>query len=264
VTTFEAATAIAATAPGRYAVAIPDGWQQGRGAFGGLVLGMLLRAIEHAAAGDAGRRTRTLLGDLVGPALPGAAEIRVELLRRGANQSNLRADLVQGGDTVAYASAVLSTPRPVGLPGFAPRVEPPAFDTAVALVMRPGAPTFTQHLEYRLTGSAPWTAAATPDTAGWVRFREPPRAVDAPLLIALLDAFWPAYFSTVPAPRPIATVSFAAQIACDPRALDPAAPLFYRARTVNDHDGFQLELRELFDPSGAVVAMNQQTFAILK
>jgi len=70
--------------------------------------------------------------------------------------------------------------------------------------------------------------------------------------------------STTRGPRPIATVSFAAQITCDPAVLDPAAPFFYRARVINDHDGFELELRELFDARGAILAMNQQTFAILK
>jgi acyl-CoA thioesterase len=263
--TFHAASAITELAPGRYGVEIPDGWQQGRGAFGGLVLGTLVRAIEATASSDADRRTRTLLGDLVGPVLPGAAEVRVDTLRRGAHQTNLRADFVQGGATLACASAVVSGPRPVGLAGLAPRAEPPPFESARAIALHAtGAPVFTQQFEYRLTGPAPWTGGATAEVAGWVRPRAAVPAVDAPLLVALLDAFWPAYFSTTHAPRPIATVSFAAQITCDPAALDPAAPFFYRARGINDHDGFQLELRELFDSRGAIVAMNQQTFAILK
>jgi hypothetical protein len=263
--TFHTATALVELAPARFAVDIPDGWQQGRGAFGGLVLGTLLRAIETVAAADAERRTRTLLGDLVGPVLPGRAEVRVDALRRGAHQTNLRADLIQDGNTLACASAVVSGPRPVGLAGFAPHAEPPPYDSAAVAVMDGmGVPVFTQQFEYRLTGPAPWTGDPRAEVAGWIRPRTAVAAVDAPLLIALLDAFWPAYFSTTRAPRPIATVSFAAQIACDPTALDPAAPFFYRARAVNDHDGFELELRELFDASGNVLAMNQQTFAILK
>jgi hypothetical protein len=59
-------------------------------------------------------------------------------------------------------------------------------------------------------------------------------------------------------------VSFTAEIVADPAALDPREPFFYQARTVCEHDGFQLELRELYDARGAIVALNQQTFAILK
>ena len=50
-------------------VEIPDGWQQGRGAFGGLVLSTLLRAIEEAES-DGARVTRTLTGDCAARSCP--------------------------------------------------------------------------------------------------------------------------------------------------------------------------------------------------
>jgi hypothetical protein len=262
---FTSASAIEELAPGRFRASVPDGWQQGRGAFGGLVLGMLLRAIERTAVSADRRSVRTLQGDLVGPVVPGPVEIRAELLRSGANQSNLRAELVQEGERVALASAVLSSPRVTALPGLLPSASPMPFEQAATVHMdAPGAPVFTQHFEYRTTGAAPWTGAPAPVVEGWVRPRVANPVVDAPLLIALLDAFWPAYFMTARAFRPIVTIAFAAQVTCEPEQPDPAAPLFYRARTVSDYAGFQLELRELFDARGAIVAMNQQTFAVLK
>jgi hypothetical protein len=64
------------------------------------------------------------------------------------------------------------------------------------------------------------------------------------------------------APRPIATVSFLAEILCDPSTLDPRAPLFYRARVVAEAGGYFVEMRELW--SGDVpVALNQQSVAML-
>jgi hypothetical protein len=230
------------------------------------VLGILLRAIEKASASADARSVRTLQGDLVGPVLPGPVDVHVELLRSGANQSNLRAELVQGGERLALASAVLSTPRVTALPGHLPSTSSPTpFERATAVQMdAPGAPVFTQHFEYRTTGAGPWSGGAAPVVEGWVRPRAANAVVDAPLLIALLDAFWPAYFTTARAFRPIVTIAFAAQITCEPGQLDPTAPCFYRAHTVSDYAGFQLELRELFDARGAIIAMNQQTFAVLK
>ncbi|HSN33980.1 MAG TPA: acyl-CoA thioesterase domain-containing protein, partial [Ideonella sp.] len=107
---FADASSIAPVSQSRWRAEIPEGWQQGRGAFGGLVLGVLCRAMEAA---EPERATRTLTGDLCGPVLPGAAEIEVVELRRGSNQTNLRATLTQQGAVLATATAVLSKPRAV-------------------------------------------------------------------------------------------------------------------------------------------------------
>ena len=96
------ASHLEALAPGRFAWQVPDGWQQGRGAFGGLVLAALLRAME-AVEPDRGRVTRSLTGDLCGPVQPGPAELVVEVLRRGNNLSNLDARLYQNGEVQARA-----------------------------------------------------------------------------------------------------------------------------------------------------------------
>ena len=57
-------------------------------------------------------------------------------------------------------------------------------------------------------------------------------------------------------------MSFLAEILCDPSTLDPAAPLFYRARVVAQSAGYFVEMRELW--SGDVpVALNQQSLAML-
>jgi acyl-CoA thioesterase len=212
------------------------------------------------------RAVRTLLGDLAGPVLPGPAEVLVTVLRRGANQSNVRADLRQNGEILAFASAVLSTPRKVGIPGFRPRIEPPpAPETGLALPAgAPGTPVFLRHFEQRVTGPLPWSGAKSPEAAGWIRTREPVSVVDAPLLIAYLDSYWPAFFAVADGPRPMATISFTAEILCAPSELDPDRPLFYRARTIADHEGFQLEERNHFDAEGNLVAANQQTFCVIK
>jgi hypothetical protein len=272
---FEAATTLERLDRGSDAEAsffradVPDGWQQGRGAFGGLVLGMLLRAMEHHE-GDARRTARTLNGDLAGPVLPGPAEIAVETLRRGSNQSNLRATLRQQGQVLASATAVLSAPRRKRDDAGQERtlvLPPPAFaatpsDAPVVALAPPLAPVFTPHFEYRPTGPLPFSAGRDAIAEGFVRERIAPTVLDAPMLVGLLDAYWPAVLAVVSNPIAVATISFQAEFLVDPRTLDPTAPLGYRARAVADRDGFIVEFRELHGPSG-VVAMNQQTFAVL-
>jgi hypothetical protein len=251
---FAAASAVEATSELSFRAYVPDGWQQGRGAFGGLVLGTLLRAME-AAEPDRRRSARTLSGDICGPVLPGAAEIKVRVLRRGSNQTNYSAELAQGPAVLATASSVFSTARPQPELPLAGAPEPADWQS-LAVMPLPGT-SFAQHYEYRGTFGGGQARAE-----GFIRERQVLAAVDAPALIGRLDAWYPTLFH-VHGPRPMATISFVAQILIDPSTLPPDEPLRYRAQMAASHDGFFVELRELWHKD-TIVALNQQTFAVIK
>ena len=258
--TFTRASHLEPTTAGRFHWDVPDGWQQGRGAFGGLVLGTLLRAIERCEP-DPQRVTRSLTGDLCGPVLPGPAELVVEVLRRGNNLSNLDARLIQSGEVQARASAVLSAPKAAATLAQPP--QPPASTDwrglAELALTPPLAPVFTPHFEYRSIG--PFMAGDGLSTLGWLRLRHPPPRLDAPAIVGMLDAWWPAMFTGQP--RPMATVSFTAELLVDPAELDPEVPLLHSGRVVGLREGFCVEFRALWH-GDRQVALNQQTFAILR
>jgi len=244
---------------------IPLGWDQGRGAFGGLVLGLLARAVETANA-DPGRPLRALLGDITGPVLPGPVQLATRLLRRGNSQTNLAVELTQAGEVLAIGSAVLGAPRRSAMPAFPLEAPPPPPDFRTVAPVRigpPHGPAFGLHLEFRPIDGTPYTQAATPDVRGFVRLEGQDGPLDAPALIALLDAHWPGVLAMSNGPRPTATVSFAGQIFCEPAALDWRVPLYYRSRIAAQQGGYFLELRELWQ-AGVPVAMNQQTMALIK
>jgi hypothetical protein len=266
---FAAAIALERTADHEYTLAIPDGWQQGRGAFGGLVLGAMLDAMVTSEP-DTARIARSMTGDLCGPAVVGPARIVVRVLRRGKNQSNLGATLLQGAhgdELVAHATATLAVERRVPpaptLPLDVPRemLERPYADTPEA-PLRPQAPRFTQNYEYRPTGTLPWSGGARAEVTGWVREKIPLERVTAAAMVARLDAHWPATFSVETTIRPVATVAFMAELLKNPRELDPRDPLFYRARVVAQAGGYFVEMRELWK-DGEIVALNQQVFAMM-
>ena len=262
---FEQASAIRQVGPGSFEANVPDGWQQGRGAFGGLVYGLLARAMEAELA-DPERRLQTLSGDIAGPVLPGMASIRVEVLRRGAKQSNAQARLMQNSSVLAVASAVFCAPRPVEMPALR-GVESPdraAWDQLRVVPLEPPlGPDFARAYEYRLAGPAPLSGSHDAETAGYIRERKVPSRRDAPSVIGLLDAWWPTLWSIVTEPRPVATTSFLAEILIDPARLDPEEHLFHDAQMAGQGDGFFVEHRALWS-GDTCVAMNQQTFAVLR
>ncbi len=268
---FESATAITVVertaSHGRFAGTIPDGWQQGKGAFGGLVIGILTRALVSYEE-DRSRTLRSLNADLLVAALPGPVTVDVSVLRRGANVSFLEARLEHNGVLVARAGATLAAPRSIdpspivdALP--LPQVEPlpPWADMPVLPVEPPLGPVFATHYQYR-SRALPFSGGTRAFATGWIRERVPPVTLDEAAVIGLLDAWWPTSLSVDTRPRATVTVGFTMQLVKAPGTLDPNVPLFYRAHGIGCGENFFVEMRELWS-GGEVVALNQQTFSIL-
>jgi hypothetical protein len=98
---------------------------------------------------------------------------------------------------------------------------------------------------------------------GWIRPREPARRRDAAYIAALVDAWWPAVFVRMTAPRPLGTITFVLEIVGDPSAIGDA-PLLYRGTVPVAGNGYFLETRELWTADGTLLALNHQTFAVIR
>jgi hypothetical protein len=242
---------------------VPDGWQQGRGAFGGLVLALMVRAAEGVAAAPE-RRLRTLTAEICGPVVVGPVDIRVEALRIGTGTSTLAVRLLQGGEVQAHAVCILGRERDSPPWLGVPRPSPPPWRDVPATPHAFAAPTFTQHFEYRLTGSLPFAGIGKAHAQGWVRPRRPGVARDAALAVVLADAWWPALFGLMDAPRPVATITFTLDLAATFAGLDPASPLYHESTTIVSAGGYAPELRTLWGEDGRLVAVNHQTFVVIK
>ena len=263
---FATASTLRSDGDGRFTWDVPDGWQQGKGAFGGLVIGTLARAMS-AAEPDAARRLRSISAELCAPMRTGATPVAVTTLRRGGGVTYLEARAEQGGVVAARASALFGAARPPSALTIAPTSAglPEPSTMAVAPLGDAPSPPFTRHYEFRIVGAVPFSRAPEAVTAGWLRERgviERPRPLDASDVIGLLDAWWPCALVVEPAPRPMATVAFTAELLVDPATLDPAAPFAYRAHLAGAADGYSVELRHLWQGE-RLVALNQQTFAAL-
>ena len=248
--------------PGLYGWEVPDGWQQGRGAYGGLSFGALAAAMIQAEP-DEDRPLRAFTAELPGPALVGATDIQVTELRRGTGMSTWEATARQVSGICGRATGIFGRTRPDTHPWAPERpVAPPWTALEPVYIGPPIAPTFARFFEYRPVAGFPFSGGAAPETITWVGPKVRVARIGAVELLAWVDAVWPSSFVVERAPRPIATVSFQAQLF--PVTLDPAEPLLYRARTVASQAGFMLELRELWSPAGELVVLNQQTIVNIR
>ncbi len=241
---------------------VPDGWQQGRGAFGGLTLAVLARA-AGGRVDPSERPLRAITAEIPSAVLVGPAQVKLSTLREGNALSTIVAHLERAGEVVAHAVMTFGKTRPVGFDRVElPRPSPPPFADVPVVPNVSFGPAFAHHLEYRLVSGVPFSDARDASIEGWVRFLEPGDVPRWVALIGLVDAYFPSVLPVLAGPRPFGTISFAAQLFEAEWSL--REPLYHRSRLLGSQHGYLAEVRELWTPAGELCAINQQTMAIIK
>ncbi len=248
---------------------VPDGWQQGRGAFGGYGIALAIRALEAAEAqstksADANDRPiRALTAELPGPLLPGPANIEAKLLRRGKGMTSWDAAVTQNEDTKVRLSALFGVPRATDMTWQPNTPTMQKFGDTPPIPQGMLPPRFARHFEYRVCGTLPFSSSAEATCEGWISPRVQLERWGPAEIAALADAYWPSFFATLDGFRPMATVTFSLTLTEVAERLDPSQPLYYRARSLNASAGYVVEMRELWTAKGELVAFNPQTFVII-
>ncbi|MDO8309401.1 MAG: thioesterase family protein [Actinomycetota bacterium] len=265
-TTFAEATRVVRSGDSAYAWHVPEGWAQGRGAWGGLAVAAFVGAIVDSEP-DPARVVRSVSAEIAAPARVGPVTITTRLLRKGSALSlwNAMAHDLDGG-LIGSLSAVLAAPRQDlpeisgwGLPG-APAVAA-ADDVAVVPLRAPLGPEFMQHLEFRPIDGLP-LAAAQAQARGWIRLEAPVPHTSASLL-ALVDAWWPATLPALDSFRPLATVNFSANLLVDPASVPGDQPLLHVGHASGVIDGYVSETRQLWTADGRLAVDNLQSIVLI-
>ena len=270
---FDDDIALTATGEGRWEGEIAPGWDTPRGPLGGYVMAILMRGFELAVddpepGSPLGHRPLRCARRTTGPVTVGAT---VE--RQGRSLTTVSGRLEQDGKLIALALGAYSTPwesplldrRPM------PEVEPPSAedrpppdperDLPAGDFPRENPPPFTQRLsmQHRF-GDAPFSRAERGEVGGWLGLRER-RALDAPAIALLADAWfpapWPMLAELAPAPTIDLTVHFRAPLPL------PDSLLLGRFTSDLVRDGFFEEDGELWTPDGTLVAQSRQLGLLL-
>jgi acyl-CoA thioesterase len=264
---FENLCTVHSVGHGNYAWDCPPGWRQGRGAFGGLVVATLMRAMrhEHERTADVPFAVRSVTAALVGPVTAGAAEIAVTLDRAGAGLHALSARLTQGGEVKATATALFGKARGSNIRlQQLPACVPPLYAAErIVAVAPPLGPEFAQHLQYAPYGAMPFSGAQVAEAEGYVRAQIPDSVMNAEYIAAMADGYWPTLFAKLDGPAPMATIAFTLQLLRTLRDVPASAPIYMRAKTLAADAGYVVELRELYTENGELLALNEQTFVTI-
>lgn len=198
-TEFDRTTAVTPSnqSPGWYAVELSELWLSLVGIHGGYQAAV---SVQAATAAVPGRPVRTLSTSFVRSGRPGAANVRVQELRRGRTTSTVTAELWQQGELLTATRLTLvdadaqgvtwGTPAPVELP--APEDCQP--------VTPPNRVAHFEQVEGRLDpATIPLTGGEYARIAGWFRPMQR-RPIDAAWLAMASDWFPPPAFVRIAPP----------------------------------------------------------------
>ena len=265
---FDAACALIELADGSFSWDIPDGWHVGRGAWGGLVAGALVRAVT-TREDERARVVRSVSAEFAAPARVGPHTITATRLRRGSTLSTWNVVAVDGeGGPVARLTAVVAEARPsaadIDVSSWGMLPPPPAPDAAdvpVVAIEPPLGPEFGRQVEFRPVTGLPYSGpSARALRYGRLKDTVPHTAAS---LLGLVDAWWPATLAMLDRVRPIATVNFSANLMVDPATIAADELLLYEGTAAGAADGFTSEQRRLWAADGRLVVDNLQSIVLI-
>ncbi|MEA2461772.1 MAG: hypothetical protein QOH90_1949 [Actinomycetota bacterium] len=257
---FEKGTAVQPVGDGRYRGDVQPGWRVVRGAHGGYISAIILRALT-SAQGDPTRTVRSFTTHFLSAPEEGSVDIVTATERRGRSMTSMSARLEQSGKTIAISLAAFSSDRD----GFAfddavmPEVAPPE-DGFKVPSRGEGVPPFLGNFDMRwLIGGPPFSGSDKAEVGGWFRI-DPPALADAPVVACLLDAWAPAIFpratERVVCPTVDLTMHFRSPIPHPGAAPDD----YYLGRfwSKMSRGGFFEEDGELWSRDGTLLAQSRQ------
>lgn len=264
---FAASCALERTDEASFQWFVPEGWLQGRGAWGGLVVAAHVNAAEaEQQLVDPSRRIRNVSTHLFGPLPPGDATVTTTCLRAGSAMTTWQVSIVgSDGNLASQAVVIAGTPRPVDDRwGTAQMPDLPNWEGLPSAPVRPPiGPEFGAHFDYRPVAGIPG-AQDEPKALGWLSPAGEWSRWTAGTALGIVDAWWPASYVSMAAVRPMGTVSFSAHLLVDPATVPTDEPLAYEAWVSATDDGFTSETRRLWSSDGRLVVENHQAIVVIK
>ena len=237
-----------------------------RGPNGGYLAAVLLRAMTARVADagtDSNRPVRSLTVHYARAPVEGPATITTELVRVGRSLVTCTARLDQFGKPALVALGAFSPAWSGPTWQHDPPPDVPGPDT-IGLPMRDRPPLpFTSYWDHRFAlGTAPGEKSDNAETGGWLRLKEP-HPVDAIVVAAMSDAWFPAAFAIVDAPVPTVDLTIHFRVELPYPALGPEDFVLARFASRTASDGFVEEDGQLWAPDGTLIAQSRQLAILL-
>ncbi|MGW5523047.1 thioesterase family protein [Gordonia sp. NPDC003950] len=242
--------------------AIPEGWTQGRTAYGGLTAALAVAAAQQTDGG-ALPPLRAAQFAFTAPATEKLA-VQARRLREGRSVTSVAVESLSGNTVAAQSTLIFSAGRESSVRHtMITRPDVPAPEDCLSLdAPSTLQPSFAANFERRMAaGAIPVTNAEVPELIWWVRHRDA-RGVDPSVaLIALGDSLPPAAMTAFSDWAPVSTVMWSVDVCAN--TIDDATGWFLlRSSSVVAEAGYSYQTMEVWDAGGQLVMTGTQTVAV--
>ena len=257
----QVATAVEEIGGGSYRGQVSADWFTPRGANGGFLAAIVLRAIV-ACEHDEQRAPRSLTLHYLRPPAEGEVSVVVTEERRGRQLTTYSARLEQDGRVCILALAALSRDFPSSIDYAQPMPQVPPPDRLVVPDDPKLPPIAHRFATQAAIGQRPFSGGDEALTGGWIEFAgDAPSPLDAPALALLSDAWLPAPFVLVHEPVGAPTIDLTIHFRARTEGLTGPALAIFRSRT--SAEGFFEEDGELWSKDGTLLAQSRQLALML-
>ncbi|WP_182334334.1 thioesterase family protein [Stenotrophomonas acidaminiphila] len=240
---------------------LPDGWRQGRTAYGGIVTALGVVAAIRSHDGPM-PPLRSVQVAFIGPAV-GQLQFRPQLLREGSSVVNVGVDVLADGALAARQMLVFGRARDSAVVhafGELPPVAGPDACGEFPMADMPFAPAFTRNFQMRPAGGAlPLSGATRPELLIWVKHVDAAGVDPAVALVAMGDALPPAAFTSFTGAAPISSINWSFDL------LEPA-PVgeWFLLRSFSQHarDGYSSQDMQVWNARGRLLMRGRQSVAV--
>jgi acyl-CoA thioesterase len=261
VSAFVRDTAVEEIGGGSYRAHVSADWFTPRGANGGFLAAIVLRAIM-AAEEDGERAPRSLTLHYLRPPVEGEVHVVVTEERRGRQLTSYSARLEQDGRVCILALAALSRDFPSSL-NYGDTMPEVAAPNGLVVRDDPKLPPIAHRFATQgAVGYAPFSGGPEARTGGWIAFAgDEPSPLDAPALALLADAWLPSMFVLVQDFIGVPTIDLTIHFRARTEGRTGPALAIFRSRA--SAEGFFEEDGELWSEDGTLLAQSRQLGPVL-
>lgn len=178
-------------------------------------------------------------------------------------------EITQQGQTVLVLLASYGAARPSALQITAPAMSMLADTAYQSMPVSPQVPDFTKHFDYQLcSGGWPFSASADPHLQGRLRFKAQDDGdvvcsdVDAPAMLALVDAWWPVSLSLLAQPAPASSLTWTLELLPGWQGFHNLDWWPYRAEIEHGAEGYHHIAAKCWAPNGQLAVISRQTVTV--
>ena len=245
-------------------LSVPDTWAQGRTLYGGVSSALVYTAMRQLVEQE--KQPRALNTSFVGPIDPDVPfSININLLREGKNTSQLQGQILQNDNVclVMLASFGIERVSKVHIENQLTHVMQTPTKASFTPMIPKVTPRFMRHIELaKNLGGWPFTGSKISDINGWMRFKQTPEALAEAHLVALIDAWPPTVLQTLRWPAPASTMTWNLEFIHPHNKFKPGDWFAYQAATRHAANGYANTEANVWDSSGALIAISRQTVTV--